>query len=139
MPTWLLGWQGYAIGGVLIAIMAGAGTWYVTHGLDQKAYLALELKQSQAQTVSTTNALNQLKGFIGTMNVAANGYQSDKDAIDAKFNALAAQFRKAINGKPLPADCRPDPDRVRSLSAALAAANATTAGHSTGAAVPAHP
>ncbi len=63
------------------------------------------------------------------MQTASAGYQSDKDALNNKLNALAKDFANAIKAKPLPLDCIPDSVRLHNLSAAVAAANAAAAGH----------
>lgn len=111
------------LAGVAILVLgASAGTGWVTHKVDHDAYVQLQLKQSQADTKSVTNSLNQLENFIAKMNAADAGYGATLTIIAQNLAAIKKEFADATL-KPLPADCRPDAGRLRVLTDAVERAN----------------
>ena len=110
---------------VLALALTAAGAWggaYAAHTIDKVAYQALQLKDSQAQTKSVTDSLDQLQGFITTMHGADVDYSSSLTIIAQDFANLKKELANATV-HPLPADCKPDAGRLRVLTDAVAAAN----------------
>ncbi len=107
----------FALGG----IAATSATYTVVHNANAVTIDELKLAQSQEHTANATASLQQLQSFISNMHSASVGYAANIADIDTRFAALQKGLHFA---KPLPASCRPDTDRVRALSAAVAAANA---------------
>lgn len=126
LSSLLGGVYGYAA----IALCAGAaasyGTYYIVHNKDQNKILAIELAASKQQSADVSLSLAKLQGFISTANIAATDYGNTVRAIDTQVGFIVKGLNDAIKAKPLPADCKPDASRLRSLQAAVDAA-----GHST--------
>lgn len=115
------------VGALMIALASAAGaSWYVTHNIDAAKLEAVELADSKAQTANISASLTQLQGFIATMHSADADYNSKLDAINAQFANLKQELSNATH-TPLPADCKPDAGRLRVLSDAVSAANASPA------------
>lgn len=119
-------WIAAAVLVVGLVVGGAAAGGYVVHNADVVKLQAVQLAYSKAQTASVTASLNQLQGFIDKMNAAGTDYSGALAQINADFSAIKKEFANATL-KPLPADCKPDADRLRSLSAAVAAANARSA------------
>lgn len=128
MPTWLLGWQGYAIGGLLIAIVAGGGGMCLEGTIKQHEIDGLKLAEETQAYKDADAALTQFEKDVTSINNAANTYQSDKEHMDAKFAKISKEFSDAIKADPLPIDCKPGPIRLHHLSVAVQAANDTAIG-----------
>jgi hypothetical protein len=109
-------------GAAIALLLAGYVGHYVTKAVDDRAYSALELKQSNAETANVSASLDQLKGFISNMHAAGADYQADLAGIRTDFDAIKKDFHNATL-KPLPLGCAPTADRVRILQAAVDAAN----------------
>ena len=61
------------------------------------------------------------------VNDSANEYLRNTEQLEKQIAELKKELAHAKNNRPLPADCRPDPDRLRVLKDAVTAAN-TAAG-----------
>ena len=57
--SFLGGWQGYLIGGLLIALAAGTGTGYVVHRMDEATIQQMKAQDATAAQVATAAALVQ--------------------------------------------------------------------------------
>lgn len=98
---------------------AGYVGHYVTKAVDDRAYSALELKQSKADTANVAASLGQLQGFISKMDAAGSDYSAQLAAIKGQFATIQQELKDAIRNHPLPADCRPDAGRLRQLKDAV--------------------
>lgn len=83
---------------------------------------------------STTEKLSAVQAgadhFADTskkVNEAATEHVSKTYKLEEKIKELQKELANAKKNRPVPADCRPDPDRLRILKDAVRAAN-TTAG-----------
>jgi hypothetical protein len=138
MPSFLLGWQGYVAAAVMGALLAAGGTFYVTS-------LGYRLTISKMETATASadlkNAQATLDGFVKNADRiagAADAFQGVKASLDSRFATINRTLADALRQNPLPLDCRPDPDRMQSLSAAIAAANSATGPQPRPAVPPAH-
>lgn len=77
---------------------------------------------------NATAALDQYGKDVDRIHGAASEYAALLPQFRGEFSGLAKDFKNAINKRPLPAGCVLDPDRLRPLSAAVAATNRATAG-----------
>jgi hypothetical protein len=59
MFSFLTGWQGYLIGGALVALLAGAGTGYVVHKMDSATIAQMKLDDANAEKVALNKALSE--------------------------------------------------------------------------------
>lgn len=117
---------------LLFSAVFGAGMW-LEGTIKQHTIDGLNIKIAEKKANDATASLKQFQTFISKIQLAAIDFGENQDALFAKLDRLHADFLKASNLKPLPADCRPDPDRLRILSASVAAANAAASGRGTSA------
>ena len=136
IPAWLAPYMVWVRLAVLLAVF-GAGMWL--EATIKNGQIANERADRFEQIAKgAIDTLDQFQHDARLINSAANefaGLQSDNDV---KFARLELELRNAFKN-PLPDNCLPDPPRVRSFSAAIAAANDTAAGRLSGPAVPATP
>lgn len=118
-------------GYVASAALAGILCVGATHSVDALVYgrsiSGLQLEISGMQTsVANRNAadvagsLAKLQGFIAGMQTADADYNAALTSINSHFAAVEGEFKSATQ-KPLPVDCKPDANRLRTLTAAVAA------------------
>ena len=105
---------------LLLMALAGAAGWF-TNGWRHGAEIA-ELQRAHAETMRSQSelALSTLQADAATITQAATEFAAIQSTLAPRMTALTKELR---NAKPLPADCRPDPVRVRNLDAAIDAAN----------------
>lgn len=116
---------GYLAAAGVAAVIATGATYSVVHNANAVAYEQLQLQKSGEEKASISASLAQLQGFIAQMHVAATDFVAIQNDIDTRFDALKKGLPHAF-AVPLPANCKPDVERVRSLHAAVAATNAGT-------------
>lgn len=112
--------------GILVLVgllLAGAAGW-VANGWRHGAELA-DLQRAHAEfraTLSET-ALADVQADAATIRQAATEFGTIRSTLAPTIAALTKELRNVRNATPLPADCKPTPDRVRNLDAAIEAAN----------------
>jgi hypothetical protein len=118
---------GLSVGAVLL-LLAGASTGWVVNGWRMSAALA-EAREARAvdSAESARSALADFAEGASKVRAMADSYNSERTALVGKLDQLSKDFKSYAKDKPLPADCRPDAGRVRSLSEAVAAAKQATA------------
>ncbi len=136
IPSWLAPYMGLVKVAALLAIF-GAGMWFEAQIKDTQ--IANDKADRMEQiAASATDALAQFQHDAKLINGAAASFTALQSDNDVKFARIETELRNVFKSHPLPADCRPDDGRVRSLSAAISATNDTAAGRRTGPAVPAN-
>lgn len=126
MPAFLTTLTAKLIGAAVIAILSFGGGLYLEYRLDQETITEMKLSEAQRQVVDVTAALDKFRSLADTVHTSSLDYNQTSDRLGAKLDELQKEFHDAIKPAPLPPDCRPDSARMRSLSEALAAANAAT-------------
>jgi len=134
----LAGWKGYAAACVLSALLAAGGTYYVASLGYRLAIAGMQRDQAQATAKDSQAALALFQSDAGSIHDAAERFSRQQINLDQQFNSISKDFHRAIQAHPLPADCVPDADRLRRLTQAVTAANATVGGQP-GPAVPTAP
>lgn len=109
--------------GILVLVgllLAGVAGW-VANGWRHGAELA-DLRRAHAEHRAglSEQALADVQADAATIRKAASEFATIQSTLAPRMTALTKELR---NAKPLPADCRPDPVRVRNLDAAIDAAN----------------
>lgn len=109
--------------GILVLVgllLAGAAGWFA-NGWRHGAEIA-ELRRAHAEFRAGLSeaALVSLQAEAADVRRAATEFAAIQSTLAPRMTALTKELR---NAKPLPADCRPDPVRVRNLDAAIDAAN----------------
>lgn len=115
-------------GAALLLLLAGASVGWVVNGWRMSAALA-EAREARAvdSAESARAALADLAAGASKVRAMADSYNSGRAEISGKLDQLSKDFKNYAKDKPLPADCRPDAVRVRSLSEAVAAAKQAAA------------
>lgn len=132
------GWQGYAATAGLAALLSISATFYVT-SLGYRLTIAhMEAANADADRERANLSLAQFAADADRIHASADAFSRMQLGMDLTFGKISHDFQAAIKAKPLPVDCVPDDVRLRSLSAAVAAANAQ-AGRVVIPAVPATP
>lgn len=120
--------------GVLVAL-AGAAGW-TAQGWRKDAEIAgLKATQSKQEAKDATGALTDYQTTAKAIAEAASGAQGSNASTAAALRAIRQEMK---NAKPLPADCRPDADRLRKRNAAIEAYNRAAAGQLPGGPVQDH-
>ncbi|MCP2517390.1 hypothetical protein M5J07_20795 [Achromobacter mucicolens] len=115
----LLGWRGYAA-----AALAGAGiVWYVLGAVHGQALAELRLERSGDDLAVARASIQQTNRDLQAMAENARAAAAIGPELTASIGALSKALK---NANPLPADCRPDADRVRHLTDAVSAARSAT-------------
>jgi uncharacterized membrane-anchored protein YhcB (DUF1043 family) len=125
--SWLTGIWGYLGAAVVAGAIAGYSSYWVTSRGYQTEIAQLKLEQANARVESVQGSMDQLQHFITSMNAASTDYQASTQILLDHFAALQREFHNAIKAAPLPADCRPDAQRMRVLTEAITAANSDSA------------
>jgi len=113
---------GYFIVAGLGAVASMFITWHLVHINNAVEIADLKTQIATTRAVSTAASLEQLQSFIDNMHNASVDFEAYRRALDQKFDALQVEFKNAIR-KPLPPDCKPTADRVRSFHNAINNAN----------------
>lgn len=116
------GIYGYLIAGGLAACLSGGATYYIVHNAGQLEITRIKLADANQKAADVSGSLKQLQGFISGMQAAETDYSHTLNRINSNIAGLKGQWANAT-AKPLPLDCVPDIERVRSVNAAIHAAN----------------
>lgn len=116
----LLGWRGYAA-----AALAGAGTvWCVLGAVHGRELAEVRLERIADDLVVARGSIEQTNRDLQAMAQNARAAAAIGPELTASIGALSKALK---NANPLPAGCRPDADRVRTLTDAVRAARGATA------------
>lgn len=128
-------WGLLAVAALVLAGASGAAAW-TAQGWRKDAEIA-DLKAARAGEVATdaTGALEQFKSKALVIAEAASSAQASNASTAVALRALRQEMK---NAKPLPADCRPDAERLRKRNAAIGAYNDAAAGRLPGSTVQDH-
>lgn len=131
----LAGWKGYAVLGLLSALLAAGAASYTTALAYRLTIARMQADRADADARRSDAALASFAAQIGRMQSAAQALEKVQGGLGRRFDDISKDFRDAIKSHPLPSGCMPDAGRMRALSQAVAAANAAT-GAKLGAAMP---
>lgn len=114
----LTGWKGYAV-----AAVAGAGAaWYVLAAAHGQELAELQLDRAVDDLAVARASIQQTNRDLQAMAKNARAAAAVGPELTASIGALSKALK---NANPLPAGCRPDVDRVRTLTDAVRATNGT--------------
>jgi len=123
MLTPTLPWR--AAGAMVLAAGLFAAGW-TSNGWRKDAEIAeLTAARAQADLSNANTALSDLREAGARIRQSADDYLAIKSDLGAKLDAIRKDLKNAK--KPLPVGCRPDAQRVRSLSDAVDAAKQAAA------------
>ncbi|MCD4505506.1 hypothetical protein LQR30_15515 [Chromobacterium piscinae] len=118
----------YALGGLLLAALWAGTVWRAYgHGREVERLHATATVAS-ADAERARGDLDAYRAEVGRLYQASVDFEARLDQLrDAKPKVIE-RYNRVIEQVPLPADCRPGPDRLRELNSAIEAANAAIAG-----------
>ncbi|CUI50371.1 hypothetical protein [Achromobacter xylosoxidans] len=125
----LVGWRGY----VAAAAVGAVAAWFVLDALHGREISELRLEQSRDDLSVAREAIQQTNDDLLAMAANARAAAAAGPELTASIGALSKAVK---NANPLPAGCRPDTDRVRSLTDSVRAARGAAARQRPGGAVP---
>ncbi|VVD76038.1 hypothetical protein PEP31012_00845 [Pandoraea eparura] len=108
--------------GVLLLLTGAAAGWVINGWRMSAAVAGAQKERALDGQASAVAALADFAETASKVKEAADSYISERAAIAGKLDQLSKDLKNYAKDKPLPADCRPDAGRVRSLSEAVAAA-----------------
>lgn len=116
----LAGWRGYAA-----SALVGAGVaWFVLGAFHGREIAELQLERSRDDLAVAREAIQQTNSDLTAMAKSARAAVAVGPELTASIGALSKALK---NANPLPAGCRPDADRVRSLTDSVRAARGAAA------------
>lgn len=116
----LTGWKGH-----VAAAVAGAGAaWYVLAAVHGQALAELRLERTADDLAVARGSIEQTNRDLQAMAQNARAAAAIGPELTASIGALSKALK---NANPLPAGCRPDADRVRTLTDAVRAARGAAA------------
>lgn len=116
------------IGVALVLLLAGGSVGWGVSGWRMGAALAEAREARVADSAESARAaLADLAEGASKVRAMADSYSTGRAEISGKLDQLSKDFKSYAKDKPLPADCRPDAGRVRSLAEAVAAAKQAAA------------
>ena len=110
--------------GAISAVLAALSVGWLTHKVDQAEIEKLKAARASESLVQAYDALRRIGEASKAMNDSAASYGLLREDIDSKFASISEGLKNVQVKVPLPRDCVPDAGRVRSLAAAVDAANA---------------
>jgi hypothetical protein len=115
--------------GALCALLASGVSIWATSVYYRSDIAGLKLDAANVQVANSQEALVQFESATQKIALAATNYATIQETMGTKFDSVLKDFRNVKFKIPLAPDCKPDVDRLRSLSAAVTAANSyATAG-----------
>lgn len=120
--------RAYALGGLLLAAL-WAGTVWRAYGHGR------EVERLRAAAVTASADAGRARGDLDAYRAETVRLHQVSVDIEARLDQLRnvnpkiiERYNHVVEMHPLPVDCRPGPDRLRELNAAIDAANAAIAG-----------
>jgi len=108
------------LGCILVLVMAAGFGAVVEHWRMRAEVSDIKAKYLKDVADQSQEAMAKLVSASETVNKSAKEFSNVRNSLGVKLDALSKDIR---NAQKLPADCKPTPDRVQSLRAAIAAAN----------------
>ena len=129
----MAGWRGYALACLSGALLLGGPVLLMQHWRHDAALARMQRDQAVADRRLVQEALAQTTADIQSMALAARSAAETAPRLTSFIGSLSRALEHA---SPLPAACRPDAVRVRTLTDAVRAANRAAAGQPVGGSVP---
>lgn len=121
----MLSWRSNVVSVLVSAAVAAGGAWLVQGWRYEAKISNIEREQASLEAEAAKRAVKTLHTDIDRISAAAKEAMQVAPALTAQVNTLSKALK---NATPLPADCFPDADRVRSLTESVRAANRAATG-----------
>ena len=113
-----------AAGAALVGmLLAGAAGWFANGWRHDAVIAELRRAQTEYRATLTEAALADVQANAAVIRQAATEFGAIRSTLAPTIAALTKELRNVRTATPLPADCKPTPDRVHNLDAAIDAAN----------------
>lgn len=120
----------FLIGGAVALALSGFAAGWTTNGWRLGAELSKQDAQAASDRADQAEVdLRKYQQGAAALADAASQAQAANAGAQKQFAAIAKEFK---NAKPLPADCRPDDDRLRLRNQAIDVYNAARSGQQPG-------
>lgn len=116
----LMGWRGY----FTAALLGASAAWLILGAFHGRELAELRLARARDDLTVARLAIEQTNADLATMAASARAAAAAGPKLTASIGALSKALK---NANPLPAGCRPDDDRVRTLTDAVRAARGAAA------------
>lgn len=118
---------------ILIGVLLGFCAHYREDAEDARRDLKLERAQQVAEYATrealvASDAIRMLNEAAARVSLAAQQHGEVRTELGASLDRINRNLKELRDAKPLPPDCRPDPERVHRLDEAVDAANRAAAG-----------
>lgn len=113
---------------IFIAVLAFLAAWVIQGWRLGGEIARLQNEGLQLHVARQQTMINQAQTAMDNISAAATRLTGISDTLDTQFHNIKEDFKNAIHATPLPVDCKPDAGRLRSLTAAVNAANAAFSG-----------
>ena len=121
------------IGYVAVAATASGATYWVTSRGYQTELAKYQASRATDAAAVASAALAQFIANADKINSAAEVFQAQQEDYKGKISEVNKAFDAISRSAPLPVSCKPDANRLRSLAAAIDAANSAISGAHAGA------
>lgn len=128
-------WALLAAASLVLAGASGAAAWTAQGWRKDAEISGLKAAQAGQQAQDATGALTKFQTTAESIAAAASGAQASNASTAVALRAIRQEMK---NAKPLPADCRPDAERLRKRNAAVDAYNRAATGQLPGGTVQDH-
>lgn len=115
--------------GIVAALIAGSAATWATATIYGARISKMEAAQASSERDLANAALKKFTETAARINLAASGYTAATGDLGKKLDLIQTDLKNVQTKKPLPANCHADADRLRNLTAAVAAANSAAIGH----------
>lgn len=129
----------YLAAGVVGAALSAGVTYYVVSEPYKLTISSMETASAKADAASekanNANLSASLAQFVSdtaAINDAATALVAVQDRVSTQFTSISKDFADVVKAHPLPADCKPDANRMLTLTAAVRDANAAAISGATG-------
>lgn len=112
--------------GVLSALIAGVGVGWAVSTVKNGQIASIKAEQAQANAAAAQAMLKKFQDQAAVIVSAAQAYAMVQGDLDLKIGDIQKGLKSVIAKRPLAVGCKPDADRLRILTDAVAAANAAS-------------
>ena len=110
-------------------LSAGLAIGWTAQGWRKDAAIdRINAARASDRAVQAEGALTDLTAAAKKINDAALALAASDRTLDARLDTLTTELKHERKKNPLPADCKPNAERMRSLAAAVDAANKAASG-----------
>lgn len=117
------------IGAAILVVVGAFAAGWVTNGWRLYTEIAeMQASYSNAEALAAKAAIDDLVEATSTIKKAADDYTKIETHTSSKIDKLRKEVQQYAKDTPLPADCKPDAQRMQKLTGAISTANEAITG-----------